>query len=84
MDSTDRLGELDGIPVRFWDGVTERGTRVLIAVHRVMVQDCDDLEELSAELEACDPPADLKTFKYSGPQFWLGRRAWDGTREDGR
>lgn len=58
IESTRTMTELDGIPVRLWRGQTEGGAPVLLAVHRLIVEDGNDAE-LTAELVAFTEPAEL-------------------------
>ncbi len=39
---TDNLAEIDNVPVRLWDGITEAGIQCKVFVHRIAVHmDCD-------------------------------------------
>jgi hypothetical protein len=54
IESTDQLTHMDGVPVRVWKGVTERGTECFVFVHRVAVRDGQHAEfarELNEQLE---------------------------------
>jgi hypothetical protein len=53
--SSDIITELDGVPVRVWYGTTENGTRCLLFVHRIMVDDCA-ASEFGRELVEQPPP----------------------------
>lgn len=35
ITATEHLTEIEGVPVRLWNGVTEAGTPCLVFVHRV-------------------------------------------------
>jgi hypothetical protein len=48
--------EIDGVPVRMWTGETDAGVRVILAVHRVILQNPDDEEEFARELTTYLPP----------------------------
>jgi hypothetical protein len=49
IEPTDILTDLDGVPVRVWNGITENGTQCFVFVHRVAVYS-EDSEEFDAEL----------------------------------
>jgi len=51
--STDKLTEIDGVPVRLWEGVTESGIECKVFVHRVAALNKDSAQfekELKAQL----------------------------------
>ena len=56
ITSTDKITRLDGVPVRVWEGITERGVPCLLFVHRLAVKDQCNVEEFDRELEAKLPP----------------------------
>jgi hypothetical protein len=56
ITSTDEITELDGVPVRLWNGVTEGGIPVLVFVHRLAVHESQDQAAFERELMACPPP----------------------------
>jgi hypothetical protein len=49
IESTDKVALIDGVPCRFWDGVTESGSRCVVFVHRIAANP-DDLSEFESEL----------------------------------
>ena len=58
IESTSQLTEIEDVPVRVWEGVTDRGTRCKVFVHRLAVEDEGDaVEEFERELAECLPPA---------------------------
>lgn len=48
--STDEITELDGVPVRVWQGVTEQGARCFVFVHRIAVCTDEDATEFDRQL----------------------------------
>jgi|SRR5262245_161137 len=56
MEATERLMELEGVPVRLWEGRTDRGVRCLVFVHRLAVPPGEDSTEFDRELCAQLPP----------------------------
>lgn len=58
MTATDKLTHIGGVPVRLWEGVTERGVKCKVFVHRLAVHnDEPNQAEFDAELQECLPPA---------------------------
>lgn len=51
IESTDELTFMDSVPVRHWLGVTERGVRCHVFVHRIAVHEKDDAEQFDRELK---------------------------------
>jgi hypothetical protein len=56
IESTGRVLELDGVPVREWRGRTEGGVDVLVFVHRVAVPDDADCAAFDRELRETIAP----------------------------
>ena len=56
MTATTELTDLDGIPVRVWDGVTDQGIECIVFVHRVAVRRDRDQQQFEQELEALPEP----------------------------
>jgi hypothetical protein len=56
IKSTETLTEIDGVPVRLWDGITERGTRCKVFVHRIAVHNEEDHLDFERELKEELPP----------------------------
>ncbi len=54
--ATDKITELDGIPVRLWTGFTKRGTECKVFVHRIAVHNNADASEFETELKEEIPP----------------------------
>ena len=60
MTATPLITTLDGIPVRVWEGVTERGVSCLVFVHRVALESGADREQFERELCEQTPPGSLE------------------------
>lgn len=56
ITSTDQLTHMDGVPVRVWNGVTEKGVRCKVFVHRIAVHESADAEQFDRELKEELPP----------------------------
>lgn len=59
IESTDQLTHIDGVPVRFWRGVTEAGTKCKVFVHRVAVHNAEDASQFALELKEQTQPGRL-------------------------
>jgi hypothetical protein len=68
MEPTDRIAIVDGVKCRFWEGVTESGTRCVVFVHRIAVHCDDDLSEFDREL--VEGPAPDKVIVGDMRQDW--------------
>jgi hypothetical protein len=56
IDATEYITDIDGVPVRVWEGVTERGIPCKVMVHRVAVRDDQDCTQFDRELKETLPP----------------------------
>lgn len=56
IEPTEIMTELDGVPVRVWNGITEAGTQCFVFVHRIAVSSDQNQEAFEAELKAQAPP----------------------------
>jgi hypothetical protein len=56
MESTDLIGEVNGVPARIWEGVTESGVPFMAFVTRVMVHKDHSQTEFDSEVRASPPP----------------------------
>lgn len=50
IESTDMLTHIDGVPVRLWQGVTDRGIACKVFVHRLAVHNNHDADQFEQEL----------------------------------
>jgi hypothetical protein len=50
ISSTEVLTTMDGVPVRVWEGVTEKGVKCHVFVHRLAVHKDEDASQFEAEL----------------------------------
>lgn len=57
---TSTLTDLDGVPVRVWNGVTEGGQEVLVFVQRLAVHKDQDQMAFERELEETMPPESIR------------------------
>lgn len=56
IESTDKITEMDGVPVRVWQGTTESGVPCVVFVHRIAVSNFDDSAQFDRELAEQLPP----------------------------
>jgi hypothetical protein len=61
--STDKVTQLDGVPVRVWEGMTTDGQVCLLMVHRVVIP--------TEETGLCSI-ADVCLREQAAPQDWPG------------
>ena len=52
ITATDKLTDIDGVPVRLWMGVSESGVPCYVFVHRIAVYEAEDLSLLKVKREA--------------------------------
>ena len=64
IEATEKLTNLDGVPVRIWKGRTPRGIEVLVFVHRIAVHESSDATELERELKAQLPPGQVFDLRH--------------------
>jgi len=72
ITATEKVTRIEGVPVRLWEGITERGTKCKVFVHRIAVHKEDiGQRELEIELQECLPPGrvvDLRQILGLTPQ----------------
>lgn len=51
IKSTDQLTTIDGVPVRYWEGVTAGGVKCKVFIHRIAVHNNDDSSQFDKELK---------------------------------
>lgn len=56
IESTSNITDIDGVPVRHWQGVTEEGVECHVFVHRIAVKNDLDAGQFERELKEMDPP----------------------------
>lgn len=56
IEATDQITRVDGVEARMWEGVTDRGTRCKVFVHRIAVHESEDSAEFDRELREQLPP----------------------------
>jgi hypothetical protein len=57
MHSTTKIVDVNGVPARIWEGVTESGIDVHCFVTRIAVAAKEDTSQFEAELQECQPPS---------------------------
>jgi len=62
IESTDQITRLDGVECRVWSGVTERGVKCLVFLHRIALHDSQDSAQLDQELRETLAPGQLVAF----------------------
>lgn len=63
LQNTTKIIDLDGIPVRVWEGETESGIKIHALITRIAVNKDDDCSEFEKELkEATAPSADVEMY----------------------
>jgi hypothetical protein len=68
MTPTGQLTDIDGVPVRMWQGRTDRGVRCLVFVHRVAVDDASDCSEFDSELRGVSEPRKPIDYRAIAPE----------------
>lgn len=56
IESTEQIMNFDGVLVRVWNGVTERGISCLVFIHRLAVHQECDTDDFESELKEFPPP----------------------------
>lgn len=64
MVATEKLTNIDGVPVRLWEGTTERGTKCKVFVHRIAVHNDDDASQFETELREQVPPGVMVDLRH--------------------
>ena len=63
LTNTTKIIDLDGIPVRVWEGETESGIKIHALITRIAVNKDDDCSEFEKELEeAAAPSVDVEMY----------------------
>jgi hypothetical protein len=72
ITATEKVTRIEGVPVRLWEGVTERGTKCMVFVHRIAVHKKDiGQRDFEIELQEGLPPGrvvDLRQILGLSPQ----------------
>jgi hypothetical protein len=64
VESTTRIISINGVPARVWEGTSEAGVPVYLAVTRVSVPEGADQSEFAKELQAHKPPSDAAVLCF--------------------
>ena len=59
ITSTEKLTTVDGVRVRVWDGITERGSKCIVFVHLIAVANAEPSAEFDRELAEQLPPGQV-------------------------
>lgn len=51
IEATGKLTEIDGVPVRLWEGVTKAGVKCKVFVHRIAVHESEDATQFERGLK---------------------------------
>lgn len=63
LESTTKIVELNGVPARVWQGITESGIEVHAFITRIALHKDDDATEFEKELKECAVPrSDIQSF----------------------
>jgi len=64
IESTDQLTFLDGMKVRVWKGVTERGIACVVFVRQLAVAEGKDASQFDEELKRQLPPGTIVDLRH--------------------
>jgi hypothetical protein len=64
ITSTNHLTQVNGVPVRLWEGVTESGIPCKVFVHRLAVHKDHDAAQFEAELAEQLPPGTMIELRH--------------------
>lgn len=56
IESTPQLTEIDGVPVRHWEGTSEEGVKCHVFIHRIAVGNEKPCEQFETELREMGQP----------------------------
>lgn len=64
MTATEILTEIDGVPVRLWEGITEQGVKCKVFVHRLALHKYEDETQFEKELREQMPPGVFYNLRH--------------------
>jgi hypothetical protein len=64
ISSTNLITALDGVPVRVWEGTTERGVKCKVFVHRLAVANNENQAQFDQELTEQFEPGRAIPLRY--------------------
>lgn len=64
IEATDQITRIDGVLCRVWNGVTERGTKCVLFVHRLRTDADVDQSEFQRELDEQLPPGRVVDLRF--------------------
>ncbi len=56
IESTTKIVEINGVPCRLWEGVSEGGVKLHCFITRIGVAESEDCTVFERELKECRPP----------------------------
>lgn len=65
LTKTSQITHLNGVPVRVWEGKTEKGVEIVAFIARIAVQKDKDCSELENELTETDCPKPKQSWPMS-------------------
>ena len=75
IEPTENIVELDGIPCRAWNGVTDAGIGVVVFVHRIVCKPGPDQFGLDVELAEMPPPRSTSSPEAAAADKEAGKGA---------
>lgn len=57
VENTDKIVELNGVPARIWEGLTDSGIPIHVFVTRIAVNRENDTTQFETELKRTKPPS---------------------------
>jgi hypothetical protein len=57
LHSTEKIVQINGVPARVWEGITEAGIQCHAYITRIAVHKDDDATEFEKELQEHSPPS---------------------------
>lgn len=64
MTATEKLTHIVGVPVRLWEGMTEKGIKCKVFVHRIALHNDNSSREFGQELEEQMPPGVTYSLRH--------------------
>ena len=64
ITATQNVTYLDGVKARVWEGITDRGTKCIVFVHRVAVANDSDCSQFDQELAEQMPPGRIVELRH--------------------
>jgi hypothetical protein len=71
IEATDTITDVDGVPVRLWEGWTENGIPCAVLVHRIVTLDSGEAAKCFADLQDQKPPANSPSLAIALSEMFL-------------